>query len=258
MFRNKPIIMLGMLVVASMILAACAPTQVVQTVIVTEVIEGETVEVIKVVTPTPEPAGPRTLVICQGQEPETLYTYGGAMLAMSHVLEAIFDGPIDSGSFAYQPVILQKLPSLADGDAVIQAVTVAAGDTIVDADLNVATLEEGVKYLPSGCATAECAVEYAGGEVTMDQMVVTFQYLEGLLWSDGTPITTADSLYAFNLASDPDTPVGKYAIQRTASYEALDDITIQWTGLPGYRDSTYFLNIWGPLPEHVWGQYTAA
>ncbi|MEW6716812.1 MAG: ABC transporter substrate-binding protein, partial [Chloroflexota bacterium] len=41
-------------------------------------------------------------------------------------------------------------------------------------------------------------------------------------------------------------------------YEALDDITIQWTGLPGYRDSTYFLNIWGPLPEHVWGQYTAA
>lgn len=259
MTQNKLMVVLGLLVVASMVLAACAaPTPAVQTVVVTEVIEGETVEVVKVVTPTPPPAGPRTLVICQGQEPETLYTYGGAMLAMSHVLEAVFDGPIDSNSFSYQAVILEKLPSLADGDAVLQQVTVSAGDTIVDANQDVVTLEEGVSYLPSGCNSSDCAATYEGGEVTVDQMVVTFKFLEGLKWSDGEPLTSADSIYAFELAADPDTPVSKYTIDRTASYEALDDLTVQWAGLPGYMDSTYFLNLWGPLPEHVWGQYTAA
>jgi hypothetical protein len=33
------------------------------------------------------------------------------MLAANNVLEAIYDGPIDSTGFSYQPVILEKLPS---------------------------------------------------------------------------------------------------------------------------------------------------
>jgi len=262
MNRNKWMIVLGLLVVASMILAACAPKQVevVKTVVVTEQVKGETV--VKVVTPTPAPKeeGPRTLVICMGQEPETLYPYGGSMLAMSSVLEAVFDGPIDGRSFDYQPVILEKLPSLADGDAVFETVDVAPGDTIADADGNVTTLEAGVKFFPSGCTNADCAQEYTEdmGTIQMDKMVVTFKLLPGLKWSDGEPLTAADSVYSFNLAADPDTPSGKYTIERTESYEALDDVTIQWTGLPGYVDGTYFLNFWTPYPEHVWGQYTAA
>ena len=31
-----------------------------------------------------------------------------------------------------------------------------------------------------------------------------------------------------------------------------------WTGLPGYRDSTFFLNVWTPYPQHLWGQYSPA
>ncbi|HIE57367.1 MAG TPA: peptide ABC transporter substrate-binding protein [Anaerolineales bacterium] len=207
---------------------------------------------------------PDTLVICQGQEPETLYSYGGSMLAMSHVLEAIYDGPIDTNSFSYQAVILEKLPSLADGDAVINNVTVGDGDMVVDDSGNVVTLAygEGVTETftirPAGCASSDCAIEYAGEPVEMEQMVVTFKLKEGLMWSDGTPLTTADSVYAFNLQADPDTPTGKYTIERTASYEATDDVTAVWTGLPGYKDSTYFTNFFGPAPEHVWGQYTAA
>jgi peptide/nickel transport system substrate-binding protein len=47
-------------------------------------------------------------------------------------------------------------------------------------------------------------------------------------------------------------------LERTASYEAFDDLTTVWTGLPGFLDSEYYTNFWGPSPEHVWGQYTAA
>jgi peptide/nickel transport system substrate-binding protein len=78
------------------------------------------------------------------------------------------------------------------------------------------------------------------------------------MWSDGTPLTAADSVYSFNLQADPDTTVSKYVIERTASYEATDDVTVVWTGLPGYKDATYFVNFYGPSPEHIWGQYTAA
>lgn len=271
MFRTKNLFLaMSLLMVASFVLAACQPQAtpetitVVETVVVTEIIEGEAVEVI--VTTTPEPtaepteAPDRTLVVCIGQEPDTLYSYGGSMLAASQVLEAVYDGPIDNRSFDYQAVILEKLPSLADGDAVIQSVEVQPGDPMVDNDANPTTLAAGVKYRPSGCNAADCAVEYADGDgaVMMDQLVVTFKMLPGMLWSDGTPMTSADSVYAYNLYLDPETPVTKYVGERTTSYEALDDVTNVWTGMPGYMDSTYFTNYWAPRPEHVWGAYTAA
>jgi len=267
MFRsNKLYFAFGLLMVASFVLAACQPAApgetVVETVVVTQEVAGETV--IQVVTATPEPvvvteAAPRTLVICLGQEPETLYNYGGSMLAQSSVLEAIYDGPIDGRSFDYQAIIIEKMPSLADGDAVLQAVEVAPGDSFVDATGEPATLAADIVYRPSGCNAVDCEQVADGtANITVDQMVVTFKLLPGLLWSDGTPLTSADSVYSFNLAADPDTPSSKYVIDRTAAYEALDDVTLQWTGLPGYIDSTYFLNMWTPYPEHVWGQYTAA
>jgi len=270
MFRTKNLFLaMSLLMVASFVLAACQPATtatpqtIVETVVVTVELEGQSVEVI--VTATPEPtevvvAEPRTLVVCMGQEPETLYNYGGSMLAQASVNEAFYDGPFDNRSYDYQAVILEKMPSLADGDAVITAVEVNAGDTVADDGGNPVTLAADVIYRPSGCTSADCALTYAEGDgaVMMDQLVVTFKLLPGLLWSDGTPLTAADSVYSFNVYMDPDSPNAKFAGERTATYEALDDVTAVWSGLPGYMDSTYFVNFWTPYPEHIWGQYTAA
>lgn len=266
MFSSKKFTLaFGILVIASMILAACQPAvaptaeRVVETVVVTQIVEGTPVEVVQVVTPTPEPEGERTLVVCIGQEPDTLYKYGTDMLAAQQVFEAIYDGGsdphVDNRSFAYQATILEKIPSLADGDAVINAVTVSEGDTVVDADQNPVTLEAGMMVIPAGETEA---VEYTGGEVDLEQMVVTFKLLPDLVWSDGTPLTANDYVYDFNLRSDPDTNVSKFTIERTANFQALDDVTIEWTGLPGFKDATYFLNSFEPSPEHIWGQFTAA
>jgi peptide/nickel transport system substrate-binding protein len=269
---KKMILVIGMLVMVSLAVAACAPAPAeVETITVIETVEVmvegepviETVIVEKVVeAEIPEEPLPDTLVICQGQEPETLYAYGGSMLAMSHVLEAIYDGPYDTNQFGYQAVILEKLPSLADGDALIETVTATEGDNVVDDLGEVITLDAAAdppqKIRLAGCGSAECAVDYTGGDVEMERMVVTFKLLPDLTWSDGTPLTTSDSVYSFNLQADPDTPTGKYTIERTTSYEAPDDVTTVWTGMPGYKDSTYFINFYGPSPEHIWGQYTAA
>ena len=273
MSRKSIFLALSLVALVALALAACTPTEVVKTVIVTQevVTEGETVIQEVVVTATPEPevpveAEPRTLVLCVGQEADTLYVYGGSMAAASSVREAFYDGPIDGNTFEYQPIILEKLPSLDDGDAVIQAVAVAEGDTVTDDAGNVATLTAtttdapGTLVRPAGCRSADCAVVYDGTNVTeMDQMVVTFKMLEGLLWSDGTPLKASDSVYSFGLYMDADTPnPSRYAGEHTASYLAPDDVTNVWTGLPGYMDSVYFTNHFVPLPEHIMGQYAAA
>jgi peptide/nickel transport system substrate-binding protein len=232
---------------------------VIETRVVTQVVKSTPLEIIQVVTPTPEPEGPRTLIICQGQEPETLYPYTAAS-ARENILEAIADGgwsAFDINSFAYRPIILEKLPNLIDDDAALSVITVSDGDIVVDAYGDVVTLDSGadppILLVPSGGGDP---VPYQADDFEMDQLTVTFRLLPDLMWSDGTPLTSADSLYAFNLLADPETQVDKYKIMRTASYDAVDDLTIVWTGVPGFMDTSYYANFFGPAPEHLWDQYT--
>jgi len=209
--------------------------------------------------PTPTPA-PRTLTICLGNEPTTLYPYGDLSSSARSVLSAIYDGPIGVRKYEYEPVILEKIPNIEDGDAQVAPVSVGAGDEVVDSSGAVVTLDTGVKVRPKDCRSDSCAVTYDGSStIGMDQMVVTFTMLDGLLWSDGEPLTAEDSVYSFQLASDDDTPTNKFLIDRTQSYEAAEDgVTIQWWGLPGLIDPDYYTNFWMPLPKHKWEQFSSA
>ncbi|MFN2284768.1 MAG: peptide ABC transporter substrate-binding protein [Anaerolineae bacterium] len=259
MSRKKLMAMLGTIVLLSMILSACmitpTPERIIETVVIEKTVETVVEKVVeKIVEKTEEPAadGLKTLVICQSQEPDTLYWYGENTLAARHIQHAVYDGPIDNRSYAYQAIILEKLPSTEDGDAIINAVTVQAGDIVVDDNGDPVELAEGMMVRPYGCYSTDCAVEFEGPPMEMDQMFVTFKLLDGLKWSDGEDLTVDDSIYTFELAADPSTPVSKFTIDRTASYEALDDKTAIWIGLPGYIDKTYFTNFWLPLPRHLW------
>jgi peptide/nickel transport system substrate-binding protein len=224
---------------------------------------------VKIATPTPEstptlpptatPQAPRTLTICLGAEPNTLYPLGGPNGAAQSVLEAVYDGPVDVLGYHYQPVILKKIPSLAGGDALIDPVTVNIGDEIIDADGTPAFLETGTRVRPAGCRSDECAIDYDGvSPLEMDQVVVNFSLLEDLTWSDGEPLTAQDSIYAYTLAADDDTPGSKYIIDRTQTYEATDETSLQWWGFPGFIDPTYQTNFWSPLPKHAWEQFAPA
>lgn len=215
-----------------------------------------TVEVPKIVEITPEPtevsAPTKDLVICMAQEPDTLYPYGSTMLTSLAVRHGIFENSFTTLSFAYQAQGLEKLPSLADGDAQLNSVEVQAGDRVLTA-----------QNLPKELAVGDILVNAAGETITfdgapvqMEQMVVDFT-MKPTVFADGTPVGASDSVYSFNLARDPDTPTEKTVVDRTLSYEATGELAVRWTGLPGYKDSTYFLNFWQPYPEHLWGQYSA-
>ncbi len=247
------------------LLAACQPaTQTLEvTRVVTETVvqEGQQVEVTRVVTETvvvtPEvteaPAEPKDLIVCMAQEPDTLYPYGGSMLAATAVQVAIFETNVTTFSYDYQALGIEKLPSLEDGDAVVSPVEVNEGDLVLDASGNPVTLAAGVSVINS----AGEVVEFDGTPITMDQISVDFT-LQPRVWSDGTPVTAADSVYSYEVNRDPDTPATKFVAERTASYEATGELGLKWTGIPGYLDPTYFTNVWPPFPQHIWGQFSAS
>ncbi len=239
---------------ALFLLASCAPQR--ETEIPT-LPDAPTETPAPLLTPTP---AARALNICLGEEPTTLYPYGSLNAASRSVLSAIYDGPMDVVEYGYEPVILEKIPNLEDGDAQIETVTVQLGDQIVDAGGNVVGLAKGTQLFPSKCRNDECKVTYDGvSKIGMDQMVVTFTMLAGLQWSDGSPLTADDSAYSFELAANDATPGSKFLIDRTQAYEAASDgVTIQWWGMPGFIDPDYYTNFFMPLPRHSWEEQSPA
>jgi peptide/nickel transport system substrate-binding protein len=237
------------LFILAILLPACAPQPVVTPFV------AHTPTPTPLVTPTP---ATRSLTVCLGDEPNTLYPYGNLNIAARSVLSAIYDGPMDVVEYGYEPIILEKIPNLEDGDAQVSPVSVSAGEEVIDSSGNVVLLDSGDIVRPSGCRSDDCAITYDGSStIQMDQLVVTFTMLAGLMWSDGAPITANDSIYAYGLASDETTPGSKFLIDRTQTYEAADELTVQWWGKPGFIDPDYYTNFWMPLPEHAWSEFPA-
>ncbi|MFQ6100603.1 MAG: peptide ABC transporter substrate-binding protein [Anaerolineae bacterium] len=203
-------------------------------------------------TPTnvPTPLPPKEFTICQALEPNTLFIYGRPSRAARNVLAGVYEGPIDTRGYQFQPVILEKLPSLADGDAVLQTVRVEEGDKVVDVNGLAVDLLPGVTIFDADDHEAT----FESGVVTMTQMVVTFTLRADVTWADGQPLTADDSRYSFELAGEFDNPTLRFARDRTRSYDVVDEHTVVWTGVPGYRDTFYsYRPFYHPLPRHVWG-----
>ncbi len=246
----------GIILGLGLLLAACGPTA-------TAPVATETSLPAATATQAPAPTvtatpAPRSLVVCLGQEPDTLYPYGSSSRSMWSVLEAIYDGPIDTRKFSAQPVILQNIPDLANGGAKIEPVDVQAGQEIVDANGSLTTLSAGTVLIPSGCSGPECAQTWDGvSPLKMDRLTLNYALLPGLTWSDGSPLTADDSVFSYEVSADPATPVSKEIIYRTVSYTALNETTVQWVGVPGYLPARYEYNFWLPFPRHLWGQISA-
>jgi peptide/nickel transport system substrate-binding protein len=243
--------LLGVLIAAAFLLSACSlPFSGSKS----TAVPSETLPPAATSTPAP-----RSLTICLGEEPNSLYPFSGPNAAARSVLAAVDDGPIDMVGYDYQPVILTKLPSLSNGDAQISPVAVQPGSQVVDVNGDLVLLDAGTRLRPAGCRGDDCVITYDGvSPLQMDQMIVTFRLRPDLNWSDGTPLTADDSVYAFTLASDPSAVTSTYLLDRTQTYEAADAQTVQWWGKPGFIDPTYFTNFWAPAPKHVWSQFPAS
>jgi len=200
------------------------------------------------------------LTICLGYEPRSLYPYQASSQAAQEVLQAIYDGPIDIlNSGQIEPVILKKMPEFSDNTAFFTPVSVSEGDQVINTQGDLVALKPGTRVFPGGCTSPTCAVAWDGtSDLQVNQLTATFELLGGLKWSDGQPLTASDSLYAFVVASDPATPINKWAIDQTDSYTVVNDTTVMWVGKPGLVTDAFEQYFWAPMPEHAWGGYSAS
>lgn len=203
------------------------------------------------VIPTPPPP-PSMLVVCLAEEPNTLYLYDSPNASARTLLPALYDGPIDILGYRPTPVILDALPSIEAGTVRLEPVSISSGDLYFNPETMLPeTMAPGKPFLPSGCTSTDCVRRFEGGQTQIDRMVVEFRLLPDLVWSDGEPLTAHDSVFSFDLQADPRTPGLKDQVNRTTSYEAVDDLTVRWTGIPGFFDVEFATNFWTPLPRHV-------
>ena len=105
----------------------------------------------------------------------------------------------------------------------------SAGDK--DEDAGAVVLEPLANYAPDGGLVPRLAVEIptlANGGVAPDLRSVTWTLREGLRWSDGSPMTASDAVFAWRYCADEATGCAKTeAFDGVTSVEAPDDRTIR-------------------------------
>lgn len=221
--RNSRLILSGLLLTA--LAAACTAAPNVPAAPPTRLLPTVTV----VPTPTPHP---RQVTLCT-TEPTAIHPFAPSQ-AGTDVLALFYEFPAEEVDYQWEARLLKHLPSPENNEVTVRTVRVLGGARYVD-------------------ETGAVQTNDSGQTLALPQLVVTFTLKSALRWSDGEPLTSEDVLLGFHLAQDPDAR-GTWPdlVKRTASFEALDDSVLRWTGLPGYLSTEYPGFLFPPQPAHRW------
>ncbi len=202
-----------------------------------------------------EPVDPlKTLRVCLGYEPESLFVYKNSSQAAWSILEGIYDGPFDIVNNEIFPVMFDSV------ETVSETVAISEGDLVMNSRGEPQLLKTAGVAEPQTCENNGDACLLPPEIVDNGQMIqtkITFRLKNGLKWSDGQPLTAQDSVYSWQLAGDPTLKNVKYFVNLTKTYEAPDDHTIIWTGIPGFVPQRISDVFWLPLPKHTMGGLSA-
>ncbi len=203
--------------------------------------------------------GQDSVVLAFTQLPSSLYM-NAQSAAVASTMRWLFD---DSGQlncmsqvdYDYQPRCITEIPSLDNGLIVVNQVEVAAGTEIVnafgeptDAEGNLLTLTEGVVI-----TTADGEqITYSGSDpVTMNQLVVTYRFVDGLTWSDGEPVKAADFELSYTQSCDKNSGAVSYlTCDSIESVEFTSDTEYTVTYKPGYFNAQSFVPPFSGSPAH--------
>ena len=105
--------------------------------------------------------------------------------------------------------------------------------------------EQTLDYIPN---MAECYT------ISDDGLTFAFNLREGMLWSDGEPITAHDFTWTYDMMIDPANEFPYLSqLEFITSYEALDDYTLQIQIDEVYAPALGQMSgLITPLPKHVW------
>lgn len=221
---NKRWALIGALTLAVLVLAACAGGGV-QTIVVTEIVEGEPVEVVVTAAPPEEPT-PDTIIVCMSQEPDSLYRVVSNMAVTVNVWSAAdLKGYYVDRGFFYESQALAD----TDGDGLGNFPTFESGDAVIE------------------------------GEGADAVLSVTYRFRDDLVWSDGTAFSVDALIFTREVIIDPDSGATTRGLLEQMTFEKIDDLTLKVTYPAGVLDPLYFQppfsaeGFTAPLPEHVLG-----
>ena len=181
--------------------------------------------------------GQDTIVLGYTQEPASMFTLVEQAFVQRNAYILIGGYPVSSLNYDFAAnMYVPQLPTLENGGAVLEPVEVSEGTMVVDANGDVAELAAGMTLLdPEGNS-----LDYSGGPVTMNQMTMNWELVEGILWSDGEPLKAADMELASAINCDPESGSTTFFLcDRTAS-ETISDTAVSVTFVPGYTPPLYF------------------
>jgi ABC-type transport system substrate-binding protein len=182
--------------------------------------------------------GKDTIVYGFTQEPASLFTLVEsaqvAVLANSLIQGFAFT----SLNYDFQPVMLNELATLESGLSTNNDVEAKEGDLVWDATGTRVELAPGVKVLNA----AGEEVDFDGEPVPMKQLVSTFEFRDGLVWSDGTPVSQADYELKFKIDCDRESGATTFIVCDQIQEIDFADNGYTLTLLPGVQAPLYFLN----------------
>lgn len=201
-------------------------------------------------TPTLTPEPPKVLNICLAEDPGSLYRFEGRdSLAKQSVYSALYD----------PGALFEGMPGYANGQAVKTAVDLKPGMNVLNSSGQVTILKEGSLVHPVVEGNlSDPAAWSASAPLQMMQVKVDYKIAPGLLWSDGSPVTSADFLLSFEVANEHRNPKDIWLLDRTARVQALDETTLTWTGIPGFVPVDLSGLIFPPLPATQFSGMTLA
>jgi ABC-type transport system substrate-binding protein len=185
-----------------------------------------------------ENPGKDTIVIGFTQEPASLFKLVEDAFVAAVPYNMIFGLEYYAPDYNYTPIMQKQLSTLESGLATNDPVDVKEGDMIQDANGNVVPLAAGVSVINSAGETVEYT---SGAPLQMNQLVVKYEYIDGLTWSDGTPMSAADFELGQKITCDKESGATSFiTCDKTQKFEAVDNgYTVTW--VPGDQDPLYFL-----------------
>jgi peptide/nickel transport system substrate-binding protein len=93
-------------------------------------------------------------------------------------------------------------------------------------------------------------------EYSEDRRTLTFTLREGVVWSDGVPVTAHDVVFTYQAWTSPEVGwEGAFAFEAVERVEALDDRRVAFHFTQPYATSIYDVATGAViLPRHVWGE----
>jgi peptide/nickel transport system substrate-binding protein len=152
---------------------------------------------------------------------------------------------ITATQLALPPSLLWGIPNGWSNLSKIDALT---GDWLVMPDADgtlIPRLAREVPTLANGGALFD-------GEGPSRRLRVTYHLRDGLVWQDGTPLTSADVAFAFELQKNPGLPlIDRSLVSKVDEVQVPDVLTAEFVFKPGAFDPD-FARVGEPYPKHLW------